>query len=396
MDIKLTNNNGNAVLFLTGRLDTSVAAEAMKQIQDTLGKEQDIKQLTCDVRDLSYISSTGLRIILQLKKSYPTFKVIEVQPEVYNIFEMTGFTKMMSIEKALRQIDITGCEEIGRGGVGIVYRLTPDSIIKVFREGSTIEEVTKEISMAKEAFVLGMPTAISFDVVHVGEQYGLVYELLDAKTLSSCIKDHPEKLEEYAVKYAHLFRQLHSIEVPTGSTIPNAHENEAKAIAHISRYFSEEETAVMRQILNSIPQGHRLLHCDLQTKNVMLQGEEPMLIDMGEVGYGHPLLDLGHAKSAMVDLVGDYEAVIGFPRKYGEPFWNIFIHEYFKGETEEMIAHRNEQISAVARLRNFTWLSLSDSFPEAVIRECQTLCKKVVGSQKDNLLKVCRTFSDWE
>lgn len=368
----------------------------MTEIHNVLNKEQDIKQLTCDASELTYISSTGLRIILQLRKAYPQFTVVEVQPEVYNVFEMTGFTKMMRIEKALRQIDIAGCEEIGRGGVGIVYRLTPDSIIKVFREGSDIKEVSKEISMAKEAFVLGMPTAISFDIVKVGSQYGLVYELLDAKTLSSCINEHPERLEEYAIKYAHLFRQLHSIEVPANSTIPNAHENEIKAIEHISRYFADDEIEIMKQILKAIPQGNRLLHCDLQTKNVMLQGDEPMLIDMGEVGYGHPLIDLGHAKSAMVYLVGDYEAVIGFPKKYSEQLWDIFIHEYFKGETEEMIAHRDSQITAVARLRNFSWLSLSDSFPEAVIRECQQLFKTAVGSHKDEILAICRTFNDWK
>ena len=47
-----------------------------------------------------------------------------------------------------------------------------------------------------------------------------------------------------------------------------------------------------------------------------------MLIDMGEVGYGHPLLDLGHAYSAMVNFVGDYEKVIGMPREMGQRLWD--------------------------------------------------------------------------
>ena len=89
----------------------------------------------------------------------------------------------------------------------------------------------------KEAFVLGMPTAISFDIVRVGSQYGLVYELLNADTLSACIKREPERMEEFAVKYAHLFRQLHSIEVPQGGNIPSAMVREESAIRHIGRYF---------------------------------------------------------------------------------------------------------------------------------------------------------------
>ena len=389
------NNQGNVVLRLQGRLDTAATQVVTAEIESQLASCSEVKSLTCDASDLSYISSSGLRILLGLAKRYKDFRVVEVSQEVWPVFEMTGFVKIMHIEKALRRMSVEGCQVIGRGGVGVVYRIDDDTIIKVFREGTTIEEVKLEITMAKEAFVLGMPTAISFDIVRVGSQYGLVYELLNADTLSACIKREPERMEEFAVKYAHLFRQLHSIEVPQGGNIPSAMVREESAIRHIGRYFDTASIDLLMEIVNAIPQGNRLLHCDLQTKNAMVQGDELMLIDMGEVGYGHPIIDLGHSYSAMMALVGDYEQIIGLPEEYAKDVWQRMIGHYFKGATSDELAHRIAQIEVVGCVRNFSWLSLSDSFPDEVVRQCQEVFHERVTKRKDYIKAVCATMSDW-
>ena len=394
MTIQFTNNNGDATITLCGRLDTSVSAKTKSEIDKHLAAGN-INSLTMDAEGLEYISSSGLRILLTLAKSYKNFKVVGVNAEVYDVLSMTGFNKIIKVERALRQLSIDGCEQIGVGGVGTVYRLDGDTIIKVFREGTTIDEVRKEITMSKEAFVMGTPTAISFDIVKVGSQYGLVYELLNAETLSSCIKRAPERIDEYARQYANLFRQLHSIEVPADSNVPDAIEHERQQILHIRRYFPQESIDLLLQILDTIPTGNRLLHLDLQVKNTMMQDNELMLIDMGEMGYGHPVLDLGHAYSSMVLLIGDYDKTIGIPRELGNKVWNLAINYYFEGLPADVIEQRKAQIDVVARIRNFSWLALSDSFPESVIKQCQELFDQRITARRDYILDVCKTFKDW-
>ena len=394
MTIQFTNNNGDATITLCGRLDTSVSAKTKSEIDKHLAAGN-INSLTMDAEELEYISSSGLRILLTLAKSYKNFKVVGVNAEVYDVLSMTGFNKIIKVERALRQLSIDGCEQIGVGGVGTVYRLDGDTIIKVFREGTTIDEVRKEITMSKEAFVMGTPTAISFDIVKVGSQYGLVYELLNAETLSSCIKRFPERIDEYARQYANLFRQLHSIEVPADSNVPNAIDHERQQILHIRRYFPQESIDLLLQIIDTIPTGNRLLHLDLQVKNTMMQDNELMLIDMGEMGYGHPVLDLGHAYSSMVLLIGDYDKTIGIPRELGNKVWDLAINYYFEGLPEDVIEQRKAQIDVVGRIRNFSWLALSDSFPESVIKQCQELFDQRITARRDYILDVCKTFKDW-
>ena len=395
MTLQFTNNEGHAIITLCGRLDTSSAMQTQTEINQFLSAQSPILSVTVNAAELEYVSSSGLRILLSLTKQYKNFKLVEVNADVYDVLNMTGFVKIMCIERALRQMSIEGCEILGVGGVGTVYRYNDDTIIKVFRDGTTIDEVRNEITMSKEAFVMGMPTAISFDIVKVGAQYGLVYELLHADTLSSLIMHHPERIHEYARMYANLFRQLHAIQVPADSCVPDALEHERKQVLHIRRYFSQENINLLLQILDAVPAGNRLLHLDLQAKNAMVQGDELMLIDMGEVGYGHPVLDLAHAYSSLILFVGDYEAVIGMPRKLGEQLFNLTIDYYFEGQSADIIALRKQQIAAVANVRNYSWLALSDSFPEAVIQQCQQLFNERVIPHRDHILNVISTLKEW-
>lgn len=375
----LADGSQQLTIVLTGRMDTANAQQWGDEIRSICESEPH-DALILDAADLTFISSTGLRVVLGLQHREKRLKVVEVKSAVYEVFEMTGFTKIIHIEKALRRISVEGCPIIGQGAIGIVYKTTPDTIVKVFREGSPLEELEKEINMAKEAFVLGMPTAISFDKVRVGNQYGLVYEMLNASTLSTLVRENPDRTDEYACQFAHLVRDLHSIHVTPGGVIPNAHENDEEALNKITRYFTEAEVDRLREVLHSIPQGDTLLHCDLHPKNVMMQEGELMLIDMGEVGYGNPLLDLAHTYSAMMGLIGDYDTIIGFPEQQSHRFFLTFIHEYYKGESEEEVQRHIEQIRYLSLARNFSWLSLSDSFPEELIQKCHKAYNERVAS----------------
>ena len=397
-----TGGDKEVIISFEGHLDTATSTEANAIISRELDNIEDIDSLVCDASHLEYISSSGLRILLSLAKRHKNFRVVNVQPQVYEILATTGFTKIMTVERAMRRLNVEGCRLIGIGSVGKVYRLNGDTIIKVFREGSTMDEVRREITLSKEAFVLGMPTAISFDVVKVVsssedeiECYGLVYELLKAKTLSTYLKQHPNQLDECAKKYANLFLQMHEIEVPEGGNVPSAIERERQQIEHIRRYFPDESIDMMLNIIDNIPAGNRLLHLDLQTKNAMMQDGELMLIDMGEVGYGHPMLDLGHAYAAMVNLIGDYENVIGMPKELGQRFWSRAIDYYLEGLPAETVKERKAQIEVVSSVRNFSWLSLSDSFPESVIQECKMNFDERIAKRYDYIKDVCKTFDNW-
>ena len=98
MNIIEERNNNISTIKVEGNLDTSTALELQSYL-DKVFKEVDA--IIFDFINLNYISSAGLRVILaaiKSMKSEDAIKVINVNDTVMNIFELTGFDDLISIE----------------------------------------------------------------------------------------------------------------------------------------------------------------------------------------------------------------------------------------------------------------------------------------------------------
>lgn len=289
MEYILNDNNLN--IIIESDISTINASKVEKDISDIIeGKA--FTNLILDFKNVNYISSVGLRVLLKFKKTLKeNLAIINVSNEVFNIFSMTGFDSMLNIKKALRSIDITGCEIIGQGGNGTIYRLDDDKIVKVYRPSVSLEKIDKEREFAKTALVNGLPCVIAYDVVTCGESYGIVFELLKSDTLGHAMRDNPDKLEEYIQKYVALAKDLHSTKVKEGSFV-NIKTMLHKRVKFLSRWCTEEELKLLDSLIDEMPEGDTLIHGDLHPGNIMIQDGELLLIDMPEVTMGAKIWDI--------------------------------------------------------------------------------------------------------
>ena len=98
LDIKKTLEGSVLNVVLDGRLDTTTAPELEQQIKDDI---EGVKELTFDMEKLDYISSAGLRVLLSCQKimtKQGSMVVKNVSEEVMEIFEVTGFSDILTIE----------------------------------------------------------------------------------------------------------------------------------------------------------------------------------------------------------------------------------------------------------------------------------------------------------
>ena len=98
MTIEIKKNATETTIEIVGRLDTITAPALDKSINEDIG---DTKNLVLDVKGMEYISSAGLRVLLGAQKKMQkigSMKVINVCPEVMDVFEMTGFADILVIE----------------------------------------------------------------------------------------------------------------------------------------------------------------------------------------------------------------------------------------------------------------------------------------------------------
>ena len=157
--MKTTLNNNTLTLYLDKRIDSVNAAELDREMAAAVEVAADA-DVVLDAGELEYISSAGLRILMKLRKRLnKPLPVVNVSPEVYDIFEVTGFTELLDVRKRLRQVSIEGCQELGSGANGTVYRLTRDEMIKVFGPGYTLTEIEHEREASRKAFLLGVGVA---------------------------------------------------------------------------------------------------------------------------------------------------------------------------------------------------------------------------------------------
>ena len=98
MTINKTQDDKTLTLAIVGRLDTTTAPDLEKEI-DNLGE---IKELIIDMKELEYTSSAGLRALLKAQKlmnEKGSMKVTNVNETIMEVFEITGFSEMLTIEK---------------------------------------------------------------------------------------------------------------------------------------------------------------------------------------------------------------------------------------------------------------------------------------------------------
>lgn len=332
--------DGVLLLWLAGHIDSLNAPGIEGGIREIREKTRpDSIILDCD--QLEYISSAGLRIILRTKQEVDDTSLVNVHPDFYEILQTTGFTEMMEVRKAYRVVSIEGSELIGQGANGKVYRLDPENIIKVYTNTDSLPEIHHERELSRAAFVLGIPTAIPYDVVQIKEGgYGSIYELLNARTFVKVYNDGEKSLDELIRMSIDLLRLIHS-KIVKQEFVPGIKDTALDWAMFLRDYLPAEQFEKLYALIEAVPEDMHMVHGDFHFKNIMYQDGEILLIDMDTLSHGHPIFEL----AAMYNSGCGYGAVdhsvseqfIGLPYETSCSIWRRSLELYLGTRDEAVI-----------------------------------------------------------
>ena len=346
-------NDNKLTIYLEGRIDSNNAVERENEIFDIISKNP-YEKLVLDLETLEYISSAGLRIILKIKKQEANVELINVNTEIYDIFDMTGFAEMMTIKKAYKKISIEGCEKIGEGANGSVYRVDPETIVKVYKNPDSFADIERERKLAKKAFVLGIPTAISYEIAKIGDNYGTVFELLNAKSFASLLKEDPSKIDEYVKLYVDLLKKIHSTVVDDNS-FDDMRETAISWAMFDKDYLPKEIGDKLVELVKAVPHSTHMLHGDYHVKNVLMQNGEVLLIDMDTLCVGNPIFELGSMFNAYKGFAALNDSVslafMGLPSEICVAFWKKTLKAYLNTDDEKVISEVEDKARVVGYMR---------------------------------------------
>ena len=340
-------------IALEGRIDASNAARVEEKIF-SIKNENPGKHTVVDADNLEYISSAGLRVILKLRKEEPKLAIINVAPDVYEIFDMTGFTDMVTVEKAYQRMSVEGCEFIAKGANGAVYRYDAETILKTYFAKDALPEIKQERENARRAFVLGINTAIPYGIVRVGDGYGTVTELLNAASVTKLIRNNPDDMSEAVKYYVDMLKSIHAVEVEDGE-VPDMKEIALDWARFVTAYIPEEQGRKLISLIEAVPKQNTLMHGDYHTNNIMVQNGEPLLIDMDTLCMGHPVFELGSMFNAFVGYSElnhqNMMDFFGYSFETAGKFWNMALKMYLGTDDEAVCQSIAEKAMVIGYTR---------------------------------------------
>lgn len=230
-----------------------------------------------------------------------------------------------------KEYKLDGLKLLGRGGTGECYQIDDDKVLKLYYEDFQEDWILREKMCARQALVSNIPTAISYELASVGNRKGVVYELVNAKTLAQSICDEPERLEDLAIQYADLAKSMHSIKGNT-DMFDKGSTSLRDALKQVD-YLSEDGFQNVQKLLDYLDQADTYIHGDFNPTNIFVKDGELLLIDMGEFAVGSPLIDLATlyfclfcSPESKHEGKSEYT---GMTHEQHEHLWNAFIKEYY-------------------------------------------------------------------
>ncbi|MCQ2214182.1 MAG: anti-sigma factor antagonist [Bacteroidaceae bacterium] len=368
MEVHAQNKGGQLTITLSGRIDAAEAQKLQKELMALVDEQDRVDSIVIDATHMAFISSMGLRVMLMLKKRVDDLRIIGVNQDVYNVFAMTGFHKILTIEKALPEVSVEGCPAVN--GQKDVYQLTDDTVLKVYAPGTAKAVVDHEVEMTKEMFVMGVPTAMAFDVVMVEGRYGLIYESTQPMRIS-------------AIDLGTMLRNLHEQKVdPEETVFVYGHQEIRNRIDALEPYLGDDAVSKLQQMMKVLPDATSLLHGNLTLDCIMKQNNEAIFTGMGSVCYGHPVLDLSRLYASLTE------------EQRGE-YFDMLLDEYFDMESAETIKRNRENIVILSSVYEFLdLLDDGEPSPEAV-EASKARFKECIADRWEEILSRLRFKMDF-
>ena len=383
--IEYGGKTGNTVeVILNGRISASTAEYFGSEI-DRIHFDDPEASLSLDMSGVELLSCGGIRVLMRFLRDHYDFVLHGVNHDVYMILRFAGLTSILDVEKKVGDLSVEGCTLLGRGANGGVYRLDNETVVKVFEGRFDMDAVMRERTLAKKAFVAGVPTAISFGLANVGGNPGLVFELINAKSLAKLIGEDGENIGRYVDAYADAVRKIHAIGPEKLTDLPVEYEkdNFLSKITFLDRFLDRETSGRLSAFFSSLPDCDTLIHGDIQPNNLMVTDGGLLFIDMDSLAKGSAVFDLAYLYRTVLLYweTGDQKKFLSFDRTRSTELWERFVRAYCGTDDPEVITGIERQCAVIG-----------------FVSICCKLCRDRTGEDITNrmLLKLSEALADWE
>lgn len=331
----------------------------MKDELIDLVKQNKEKDINIDLGDFDNIVQSLIDFLVEILKNNENVSLVNLRGNVFDEFRKQGYTNQYPIFRRLLPVTIEGCEEIGGGFFSKFYRLNEDTCVKVYNEKASIDNIILEKEKAKQAMILGVPTAIPFTIVNVDGHFGVLFEYINGKTLGKTILNDKEHIDMWIKKYVDLLLNLKDTKVEN-SIFPNCEEVYLEKAEYIKDFIAKEDYEKIKEIICSIEDTRSIVHADCHINNIMVSNNEIFLIDLDTLMIGNTIYELAGfycTYQIFEELYpGNNDEFLKLDKQTVQKILDGIYNSYFGTNDQQIIERNKKRVRLIALIHMLYWI----------------------------------------
>jgi len=191
-------------------------------------------------------------------------------------------------------------EKIGEGAFSEVYAWAPGQVVKLFKPGVSRWMPWQEVRMICTVRAAGVPVPEFFGELTLDGRFGVVMERLDGPTLWQLSRTGAVTFEQAGAIVAALAMSLHKTSPP--QDVLSMREHMERELRYDDGKVPKHIAADILSLIDRLPPGDGLCHCDLSPGNVIMTAEGAKLVDWTFAMRGPAVLELGFLRVILSEL----------------------------------------------------------------------------------------------
>lgn len=262
----------------------------------------------------------------------------------------------MTKDTSPREINLSLCEEIGRGQCGSIYRTDKDTVVKLFYETIPKDSIITEYEKTCEASRLDINAVRCFGLITYEGKLGIELEMIKGKTIEEDMLENPELIPDYGVLMAKELKRIHSCKPDNTVFLPIHqfyHDCVSKCLS--DGWITSSEAEKIEKFINAVPISETMIHGDYHILNLMTEGGRIRLIDLADCMSGNPVFDLLITNLYLhympVYLPDFCKVLVKVTPQQLLSCWEQFVRSYFGTENEKEIDRINTILNIYSMLK---------------------------------------------
>lgn len=217
-------------------------------------------------------------------------------------------------------------QPIAYGRTAEIYAWQDGQVLKLFYDWFGLEDIKYELPIAQAVYTSGLPVPSVGEIIRINDRTGLIYQRVEGVSMLEMMSRRPWNGYRYARRMAELHVEMHASTIQ--ADIPTQRQKLINKICHAEALPADLRSKTLA-VLETMPEGNRLCHGDFHPGNIMIMGQDEMIIDWIDTSIGNPLADLARTTIISLGALENDQIQNSLLKVITRIFHTIYIRHYF-------------------------------------------------------------------